>query len=205
MRRRLARVVVVIGLLALLLVIWAVVIAIFNPSRWYMHWAGHKKVARISFHGQVVDGRGNPVGDATVKIVIESYSPFYLFGGPRRTYWEVERSTRSDGTFDVDGARGTDLTVMRVSKSGHEWLYETETSEKIGKPKTNNRNYDYAPQGYTYVPDRNHSAVFPLLKPGERPAVWPSRGGWDQDHDGTRVRNGAIQPKKPSIKLPDPP
>jgi hypothetical protein len=81
-------------------------------------------------------------------------------------------------------------------------LYETEVSEKIGMAKTNNRNYDYASDSYAYLPERTNAAIFPLLKTGEQPKVWPSRGGSEQGRSSERVRNEPIRPSKPSITLP---
>lgn len=202
MRIFLKRVLIFVGCVALLIAAWAMRIASLNPSRWYMYWSDRREVAQISFYGRVVDEKGNAVAGATVEVRIRSYNPWYLFGGHRGTSMHLKRHTGADGTFEVKGYRGLDLGIERVSKPGYEWLHETQTSEFRGQWPTQNRGYSYRPTSFRYVPDQANPAIFPLLMPGAQPAVWPSRGGWDQNPDGTRARNGSIQPRQPSIALP---
>lgn len=153
------------------------------------------KNTQVEFYGQVVDARGLPVQGAKVRAVVTGYNPFYAFRFARTREWDrpVEAVTDAQGRFSIRGFMGDGLGILSIDKQGYSWLYGTLAEND------DNQSYSYNSEGPSYVPDRDRPAIFPLIRPGERTTVLPSRGGWQRHSDGTRTPNHAVVPYAPSV------
>jgi hypothetical protein len=152
------------------------------------------KNTRIDFYGQVVDAQGKPVEGAEIDAVTEGYNLFYIFGGERGTSRTLQAITDKDGRFSFLRYYGDGLGITAIRKDGYQWLYGTLSEND------DNVSFTYHPEPHhSYVPDTERPAIFPMVKPGERTTVLPSRGGWQRHSDGSRTPNGPVIPYRPSV------
>jgi hypothetical protein len=170
------------------------VLALVHVDRWALYRHDISQNTWIDFYGQVVDAQGKPIDGAVVEAGTEGYNLFYLFGGARGTSRKLRAITDKDGRFSFRRCYGDGLGVTAISKDGYQWLYGTQA--EVG----DNVSFTYHPEPYySYVPDPERPAIFPMVKPGERTNVLPSRGGWERGFDGSRKPNRPVVPYRPSV------
>ena len=158
---------------------------------------------KVTFYGLVIDERGQPLADATVRLAVmeNQLGPDgFRHPVPGTAHHQTLRSD-SSGRFEVRAVPGNNLTILEVSRPGFEWVFEWAYGYGLPGALSSNQFYCYDPGDRMYVPDESRPAVFPLQRVGSPVAGRPSRGGTDRYPDGHIVRNEPVAPVLPSAGL----
>jgi hypothetical protein len=152
-----------------------------GPVYWYTMAEFATSGRSIEFYGRVIDQTGAPIQGAAVTITIESFDFSTVFSkeDQHTKARSINRTTRSDGTFEVVGENGTRLNITNVSKEGYVPIPERDWTYKLYYKDIS---FDYSPtQGnFLYVPDAKRPAILPLRKVGEPRRLAPSKGGTER-------------------------
>ena len=116
----------------------------------------------IRFYGKVVDQHGQPVEG--VEVVGEV--PTYRFAAKSKGGWVgsnfIKASSSADGTFELKGAAGYSLSLVKISKPGYVLPVSVQQKQCTEEPY----HYQYTKLGdYTpYRPDAAHPEVIRMWK-----------------------------------------
>jgi hypothetical protein len=159
----------------------------------------------ICLHGLVVDANGHPVSGAEVEVNVHHFRMLSFLYGPLSDSYKRTLVTDENGRFVIAGVPGMNLYITRVTFSDLQLLYDQYSAdfENVSYRFANLDLKGYTLDSYRCDPDR--PAVFPMIRPGDTPAVWPSRGGEYVDSTGRIVETGLPRkPERPSIRFTDP-
>src|SRR6266542_3368904 len=135
-------------LLALTVGGWLVVRALTRPT--------------VTFYGLVIDERGQPVIDATVRLGVEEvdFGPDGLGHPVPGTINHQSLRTDSSGRFAVRAVPGNNVTILEVSKPGFEWVFDWAYGYGLPGALSSNRFYSYDVHTRMYLPDESRPAIF---------------------------------------------
>jgi hypothetical protein len=167
---------------------------LLSPARTALLYEEWQREGVVCLHGLVVDADGRPLQGAIVPIRISSFRMLGFLDNDIHGYKDRKLETDANGRFSIQGKAGNGLYIGDIIYPELKHLYDT---SGLGS-----RGFTYYSNGIGYRCDPESPAIFPMIRPGERPVLWPSRGGSNWTGNETIKHEPAI-PKDPSVAFGD--
>lgn len=159
--------------------------------------------SELVFYGLAVDQTGTPLPGVEFGVDVEH--PLPTAGtwnregvGKDRFYTFVRVESGPDGRFEV-ALTGRSLNIRYARRPGY-WLFG-ESSVNMSADCNNLQYLLDRSSGFWYRSDRDHPAVYVLMRPREHEiAALPCRGGYDSADGQTWTLNKPTWPKYPSAR-----
>jgi hypothetical protein len=98
------------------------VTGIWSPHRWGMYFDAWRQTVPVSFYGQIVDDRGNPLEGVNVEVHVTTANPWFILGARRFAQDKVRAfRTGGDGRFQVTNQKGWSVGVRNIKKPGYQF------------------------------------------------------------------------------------
>lgn len=192
----------IFGLTLVGLVVFVAVKLALTPNETKVAYETWMSEGTICFHGLVVDANGQPLPGARVEVRISHFRILSFVFGKTNDSYKRTLVTDENGRFSIEGKSGKSLGILKIEYPGLQFLYD-----RSGTHNTSYRFADLDLKGYTldsYKCDPDRPAVFPMIRPGDSPVLWPSRGGDYVDSAGRIVEVGKpMKPRRPSVPFTD--